>query len=242
MESAVLEGLVIVLVALVASTLAAVTGFGASLILLPILTWTFGVRDAVPMLAVVQVCTNLARVWFNRDDIVVPIARRFSMGAVPAAVLGGIVFATAPASALGRLIGVFMLLSLAFRHTRIGRNLTVRQETFLPLGAGFGFLDAMVGSTGPVQAPFFLAAGLTGASYIGTEALASVIMHGTKLGVYGGFSLVTGTAVAYGLAIGAVMFLGAFFGRGILQHISPGRFSLIIEGVLVVAGVLLIVG
>ncbi|MPZ48069.1 MAG: TSUP family transporter [Dehalococcoidia bacterium] len=236
------EGVIIVLVALVASTLAAVTGFGASLLLLPVLTWSFGVRDAVPMLAVVQICTNLARVGLNREDIVLPVARRFSMGSVPAAIIGGIVFAAAPASALGRLIGVFMILSVIFRHTAPGRRLKVSRESFLPLGAAFGFIDALVGSAGPIQAPFFLAAGLTGAAYIGTEALASVVMQGTKLAVYGGFSLVSWTAIVYGLAIGAVMFAGSYIGRGIVRRISPGRFSLIIEGMLLIAGVILIAG
>ena len=234
--------MVIVLVALIASTLAAVTGFGASLLLLPVLAWSFGVRDAVPILAVVQVCTNLSRVWLNRGDIVLPVARRFSLGAVPAAILGGIVFVTAPASALGRLIGVFMLLSVVFRHTPVGRDLKVSHGSFLPLGFGFGFLDAIVGSTGPVQAPFFLAAGLTGAAYIGTEALASLVMQSVKLAVYGSFSIVSLTAVAYGLAIGAVMFVGAYLGRDLVRRIAPARFSLIIEGVLVVAAVILIVG
>jgi uncharacterized membrane protein YfcA len=230
-----------VLVALIASTLAAVTGFGASLLLLPVLTWSFGVREAIPILAVVQVCTNLARVWLNRGDIMLPVASRFSFGAVPAAVLGGIVFVTAPATALGRLIGVFLILSVVFRHTRPGRNLQVGEKAFLPLGLGFGFLDALVGSTGPVQAPFFLAAGLTGAAYIGTEALASAVMQGTKLVVYGSFSIVSLEAVAYGLAIGAVMFAGAYIGRNLLRRITPDRFSSIIESVLVVAGVLLVV-
>ena len=236
-----LQVAVIVLIALVASTLAAVTGFGASLLLLPVLTWSFGVRDAVPILTVVQVCTNLARVYLNRGDIDYGIAKRWSIGAVPAAVLGGIVFATAPASFLGRLIGVFMIGAVVFRHTRAGRNLQVRQETFLPLGAAFGFLDALVGSAGPVQAPFFLAAGLIGAAYIGTEAMASVVMQGTKLAVYGGFNLVDARSVLYGIAIGSVMFVGAYIGRNVVRHISPARFSLIIEGVLLVAGLLLIV-
>jgi uncharacterized membrane protein YfcA len=237
----VVQGVVIVLVALVASTLAAVTGFGASLLLLPVLTWAFGVRDAIPILAIVQVCTNLSRVWLNRGDIVLPVVRRFSLGAVPAAVLGGIVFAAAPAAALGRLIGVFLILSVLFRHSAAGRRMKVKAAAFLPLGIAFGFLDAIVGSIGPVQAPFFLAAGLTGAAYIGTEAAASAVMQGTKLAVYGSFNLVTGPALFFGFAIGAVMFVGAYLGRNILQHVSPGGFSLIIEVMLVAAGVFFIV-
>jgi uncharacterized membrane protein YfcA len=176
----------------------------------------------------------------NRDDIVFPVARRFSLGAVPAAVLGGLVFAAAPAAALRPLIGAFLILSVVFRHSAPGRRFQVSLKTFLPLGAVFGFLDALVGSAGPMQAPFFLAAGLTGAAYIGTEALASAVMQATKLSVYGGFNLVNVEVAAFGLAIGAVMFVGSYLGRGLLRRVSPGQFALIIEAVLVASGILLI--
>lgn len=40
------------------------------------------------------------------------------------------------------------------------------------------------------MAPFFLAYGLVGGAYIGTEALATVMTHVTKLSVYGGYALI----------------------------------------------------
>jgi len=49
------------------------------------------------------------------------------------------------------------------------------------------FLSALVGSVGP----FFLAFGLVEGAYIGTEAFTAVIMHVTKLTVYGGTSVLT---------------------------------------------------
>jgi hypothetical protein len=56
---------VVGLVAFLAATLAAVTGFGGAAVLLPVLVVTFGVRDAVPILTVAQLVGNGSRVWFN---------------------------------------------------------------------------------------------------------------------------------------------------------------------------------
>ena len=41
--------IIVTLTTLVASSLAAVTGFAGAVILLPVLVWALGVRDAVPI-------------------------------------------------------------------------------------------------------------------------------------------------------------------------------------------------
>jgi len=233
---------IVALVALLASTLAAVAGFGGAVILLPVLVWAFGIRDAVPILTVTQLAGNLSRVWLNRNEIDLPVVRWFALGAVPAAVIGGVIFATAPAAALSRILGVFLLLTFVYRRTPWQGRLRVTLPAFLPLGAAFGLLSALVGSVGPLMAPFFLSYGLVRAAYIGTEALSTVVMHVTKLGVYGGYSLLSGRAVLVGVALGAVMFVGSYLGRTILNRVPESAFPLIIDGVLVAAGILLLTG
>ena len=109
--------------ALVASTLAVVAGFGGAAIMLPVLVWAFGIRDAVPILTIAQLMGNLSRVWFNRTELSFQVVKWFGLGAVPTAVAGGIVFAAAPAAALVRLLGTFLLLMVAYRHTPWGRTL-----------------------------------------------------------------------------------------------------------------------
>ena len=102
----------IIVAALTASTLAAVAGFGGAAIMLPILVWAVGVRDAIPLLTVAQLIGNLSRVWFNRGELSFPVVKWFAIGAVPLAILGGIVFATVPAGALVRVLGVFLLTAI----------------------------------------------------------------------------------------------------------------------------------
>jgi hypothetical protein len=227
--------------ALVASTVAAVAGFGGAAIMLPILVWAFGVRDAVPILTVSQLLGNLSRVWFNKGELSVPVVKWFALGAVPAATVGGIVFATAPATALTRLLGAFLLVTVAYRHTPWGKRAHIRLRGFLPLGATSGAVSATLGTVGPFMAPFFLAYGLARGAYIGTEALATSVMHVTKLGVYGGYALLGTRTLLAGVAIGAVMFMGSYLGKRVLNRLPERLFPFLIEVVLIAAGLLFMV-
>ena len=222
---------------MLASTLAAVAGFGGAAIMLPILVWAFGVRDAVPILTVAQLLGNLSRVVINRGELSLRVVKWFSIGAVPAAVMGGILFATAPAGGLVRFLGAFLIAFVVYRHTSSGKQKKMSLKGFLPLGALCGFMSAVLGTIGPFMAPFFLAYGLVKGAYIGTEALSTVVMHITKLGVYGKYSLLDMRSVLIGMAIGSIMFFGSYLGKRILDRLSPKVFPYVIEAVLVVAGI-----
>jgi len=222
--------------AFVASALAAVTGFGGAAVLLPILVLIFGVRDAIPILTVAQLIGNGSRVWFNRSELVLPVVGWFALGGVPAALVGGVLFASAPLSFLKRLLGIFLLGTVAYRHLGKQKSLRLPLRGFAVIGAVFSFLSALLGSVGPIMAPFFLAYGLVKGAYIGTEAFATVVMHVTKLVAYGGTAILTLQSVAAGLALGPIMVLGSFIGKKILDRVPERLFVLLIEGTLIIAG------
>lgn len=222
--------------AFVASALAAVTGFGGAAVLLPILVLVFGVRDAIPILTVAQLIGNGSRVWFNRSELVLPVVGWFALGGVPAALAGGVLFASAPFSFLKRLLGIFLLVTVAYRHIGKESFLQLPLRGFAAIGAIFSFLSALLGSVGPLMAPFFLAYGLVKGAYIGTEAFATVVMHITKLVAYGGMSVLTIKGVLAGLALGPIMVLGSFIGKKILDRLPERLFVVIIEATLIIAG------
>ena len=227
--------------ALGASALAAVAGFGGSVIMLPVLVWAFGVVDAVPILTIAQLIGNLSRVLLNRRELRWSVIRRFAIGAVPTAVIGGIIFAKAPAGALVRVLGVFLLVMVVFRHTGWGKRARLSLNGFVPLGAASGILSAVLGTVGPLAAPFFLAFGLVRGAYIGTEAMTAVTMHVTKLAVYGGYRLVSVKTLLIGLAIGAVMLLGTYLGKLLLGRVAERVFPYLIEATLLVSGLIFII-
>ena len=227
--------------ALAASVLAAVAGFGGAVIMLPVLVWAVGIRDAIPILTIAQLIGNLSRVVLNRQELKWPVVWRFSLGAVPAAVIGGVIFATAPAAALVRLLGVFLIMMVIYRHAHWGKKARLTLRGFVPLGAASGILSAVLGTVGPFAAPFFLSYGLVKAAYIGTEAMTTVIMHVTKLGVYGSYALIGIHTLLIGGAIGMVMIFGTYLGKRILSKVPERVFPYIIEGTMLVAGVIFII-
>jgi uncharacterized membrane protein YfcA len=235
--------LVLAATALLASLLAAVAGFGGAVVLLPVLVWAFGVRDAIPILTVVQLIGNAARVALNRRALVWPVAGWFAVGAVPLAVVGSLLFVTAPAPFLRRALGAFLVATVIYRHTPFGRDLKIGLRSFAVLGAGAGFGSAVLGTVGPVVAPFFLAYGLVGGAYIGTEALTALTMHAVKLTVYGSAAVLTPDAILWGALIGVFMVLGTAIGKRLLERLSARVFTRLIEVTLLVSGLqLLVVG
>ncbi|HSM88037.1 MAG TPA: sulfite exporter TauE/SafE family protein, partial [Candidatus Limnocylindrales bacterium] len=229
------------LAALAASTLAAVTGFGGAAVLLPALVAAFGVRDAIPILTVAQLIGNGSRVWFNRKELDWKVVGWFAVGAVPLAYAGGVLFAKAPLGALTRALGAFLLLVVVWRHARPRNPRRFPVQTFAGIGAGASFLSALLGSVGPIMAPFFLAYGLFKGAYIGTEALSTVVMHVVKLFAYHETAVLTRLGVLAGLALGPIMVLGSFLGKRIVDKLPEKVFVLVIEAVLVAAGVVFLV-
>ena len=228
--------LLLAVVAFVAATLAAVTGFGGAAVLLPVLVAIFGVRAAIPILTVAQLIGNGSRVWFNRTLLDWRVVAWFALGGVPMALVGGALFARAPLSALTRLLGAFLIMIVLWRRLRPGPPRRPPLESFAFIGAGASFLSALLGSVGPIMAPFFLAYGLIKGAYIGTEALATVVMHVTKLVAYRQGAVLTGSTIVAGLALGPIMIAGSWAGKRIVDRLPDWLFVVLIELTLVVAG------
>jgi uncharacterized membrane protein YfcA len=236
----VLTVLVVVAATFLTAVLSAVAGFGGAVLLLPVFVAAFGTRDAVAVLTVAQLASNGSRVWFNRDELDTGLVGRFAMGAVPAAVVGAVLFSTAPVELLTRLIGAFLLLAVLWRRLRRAPR-PPTDRAFTVVGAASGFGSALVGSVGPLVAPFFLARGLRKGAYIGTEAASAVVMHLTKLVVFGAAAVLTVRTFGIGVALAPVAAAGAWAGKRILDRLPTPVFLVLVEVGLVVAGALLVV-
>jgi len=229
-------------VAFIAALLAAVTGFGGAAVLLPMLVLVFGVREAIPILTVAQLIGNGSRVWFNRHELDWRVVGWFALGGVPMALAGGFLFAQAPLAALTRVLGAFLILIVVLRHLPKLSAFRMPLRGFAVVGAASSFLSALLGSVGPLMAPFFLAYGLVKGAYIGTEALSTVVMHVTKLIAYRESAILPLHAIFSGLALGPIMVAGSFAGKRVVDRLPERAFVRIIDLTLLAAGGLFLTG
>ncbi|MEV4640107.1 sulfite exporter TauE/SafE family protein [Actinoplanes sp. NPDC049548] len=221
--------------------MSAVAGFGGGVLLLPVFTALFGLRMAVPMLTLTQVASNASRTWLNHRELHGRLTAWFALGAVPFAVAGGLLLAHAPLGALKRLLGVFLIAVVVWRRRR-PRPRRPAGPAFAAVGAASGLGSALLGSVGPLTAPFFLAYGLTRAAYIGTEAAAALTMHVAKIAAYGAGDLLTSQVLLFGAALTPATLAGAWVGKKVVGRISDRTFVMLVEAGLVVAGVLFLLG
>ncbi len=226
----------------VAALIGGVTGMSTGIIAIPVLTFAFGIRMAIPIVTVAMMFNTLSRSIANWPYVDRKVAAWYSLGAVPSAALGGVVFANAPAEFLAKGLGVFLVALVAYRHLPIAaRNMPIR--AFLPVGLGQGFFSALFGGAGPFGAHFFMAYGLTKNAFVGTVAVGTFLVSMTKALVYGGFSLLDRDSLTIAVGLGLLMAGGAFAGARIVRHVPERVFTHLVEGLMLLSGVsLLVVG
>lgn len=228
--------LVLIGAALLGSVVGGVAGFGAGILLLPLIAWTLGVRATAPVLTVTMLLGNLSRVWWSRHEIDGAVVRRFVLGAVPATALGATLYAGATATWLRVILGVFLIVAVPIRRVLLSRYFRVRLAHFPLVGAVFGFLSALVVSVGPVVTPFYLAYGLRRGAYIATEAVCALVMHLTRGAVFARYAVLTPDTVTVGLVLGSTMFAGSWAARRLLDRMSERVFLHVIEALLIGMG------
>lgn len=225
--------------AFVAGVISAIAGFGGGILYLPLVVALVGPREAVPLVTFGLMFSNLTRVSIHWRAIVWPLASRYILGAIPGAAAGAIVFVKLPADWITKGIGLFLIASVVFLLVqKENRPPLTRWSIFYPLGAMVGFFSNMLGVVGPMAVPFFLATGIRKEAFVGSMAIGALLMHVTGVTTWTAFRIISSSTVLYGLLMGALMVVGTYAGTAMLKRINPKIFMYVVEGLLVVIGVL----
>lgn len=226
-------------IALVASTLSSLAGFGGSLLLLPVLVHLLGPAAAIPVFTVAGLISNGARSILGRRVIAWREVSAFAAGAIPGAVAGALVFVEAPAAIVQKLLAVFLITLMFVRKTLLRRTWPLWA---LPLaGSASAFLSGVFGFSGPLTAAIFFSMGLSPASYIASEATAAVFVHLTKAVAYQRLDALTSETLLWGVYVGGVMSVGAWIGRRWLDRIPHEQHNLVVRGLFVAVALSLLV-
>ena len=227
----------ILLLGFLAGTLGGVIGFGGSIILVPVLTFAFGAKAAVPIMAIASLLANASRVaiWWREVDWRANAA--YCVTAVPASALGAMTLIRLDARMIEAALGLFLLAIVPVRRWLAARNLTIGAPGLALGGAVVGFLTGIVATTGPVNAPMFLAYGLVKGAYISTEAMGSAAVFLSKSIVFNSFGVLHWDLALKGLLVGCSMMLGSIVAKRLVMRVTADQFRGLIEAVMVLAGV-----
>ncbi len=225
---------------LVAGTIGGVIGFGASIILLPVLVWSFGPIEAVPVMAIAGLIANLSRVavWWREIDW--KLNAVYCATAIPAAAIGARTMLSLDPRLVEGALGVFFLAMIPTRRWLAARGFKIGLMGMAVVGAAIGFITAFVVATGPINTPFFLAYGLTKGAFIGTEAAGSAVISLTKSVMFRSLGALPFETIGRGLIVGGSLMAGTWAARRILEGIDARGFRLLMEALMAGAGVFLL--
>lgn len=217
----------LIIVGLIAGILSGSIGFGGGMILLPVVTWFYGVDVAVPVATVAQLMSNLSRSLMGWREIRWRETGRFLLTALPLTALGALGFAVIDKTLVTRVLCVFLIV---FSIMKMTHKLRLPQgKITMLLGGGLtGLLNGMLGISGPLSSAVFLTLNLTPVAYIASEAAAAAAMHTVKALAYGKFDLMNGSILLNGLFIGCAMIAGNFIAMRIIRHINKRPYRIVV--------------
>jgi uncharacterized protein len=223
-------------VGLVAGTISGIVGTGSSIMLMPVLIYQYGPKQAVPIMAVASVMSNFARImaWYREVDWRACAA--YSIPAIPAAALGARTLLVLPSHTVDVSIGLFLIAMVPLRHWLASHQLKFSLWHLAVGGAVVGYLTGIVVSTGPLSVPLFLFYGLTKGAFLATEAASSLGMYVSKSITFQRFGALTGEVAVQGLIAGSSLMFGAFIAKRFVLHLEPEMFRRIMDGIMIAAG------
>lgn len=226
----------VLVLGLAAGTLGGIVGFGTSIMLMPALVLVFGPREAVPIMAVASIMANASRVaaWWREVDWRAVAA--YGATGAPFAALGAATLLVLPARIVEAVLGVFFIGMIPVRRWMARQQWKLGLAHLALVGALIGFLTGIVVSTGPINAPFFLAYGLVKGAYLGTEALGSLAVYLAKALAFRSLGALPVESIGKGLVIGSSLVAGAFIAKRYVRQLDAAKFRLLMDGLLLVAG------
>jgi hypothetical protein len=230
----------VLIVGYLAGVVSGIVGTGATIILLPVLVFAFGPREAVPIMAVVALMSNFAKItsWWKEIDWRACAA--YAVGGIPAAALGARTLLILPEKVVDVALGLFFLAMIPGRRWLAAKNLKIGLWQLALAGAFIGFLTGIVVSTGPLNLPVFASYGLVKGAFIATEAASSLALYISKAIAFRSFGALPTDILLKGLIAGSSVMAGTYTARLIVERLSVAAFQHLLEAVMLVAGLSLL--
>lgn len=229
-----------VIVGLIAGTLSGSVGFGGGMILLPVITFFYGVEVAVPISTIAQMMSNISRAAMGWREIEWRQVAWFLLPALPFTALGALGFALVDKSVMTRVLCTFLIVFAVMKL--MGRMQLPKSRATMLIGGGLtGFINGMMGISGPLSSAVFLTLNLSPVAYIVSEATAAAAMHVVKAVTYGRFDLMNWHIFINGFFIGCAMMAGNFIALRLIRYAHRKTYQRIVAGVMIAVSLWLII-
>jgi uncharacterized protein len=225
------------------SILSTLSGGGASLLFMPLIAFSIGIKSVAPIMTLGIGISSSSRVFYFWEYIDWKLFRWLFPSTILGSVLGSISFAIASTNHLQIIIGIF-LISTVFQFRKIDSIHTNKFQLqawhFAPIGFAISFLSGLIGGVGPLMNSAYLNYGIPKEGLIGTRSANAVVLHISKIISYSLLGFVNIDILVLGSIIGFVSVFGNYIGKKLLSNMSDSFFQKIVVASMVLSGILIL--
>jgi len=234
--------LLILILVFVASAIGTVTGFGLSTVMIPVLVLFYPLPETLLFVGAIHWFNDLWKLLLFREGIRVKLILAFGLPGIGATILGARLIFALPGTVLYRILGVFLIAYVAFLFVRGAFRVRQSPLTALVGGALSGFFAGVFGIGGAIRALFLSAFDLPKAVFIATAGAIALAIDTPRLAIY----FRQGTRIEplrfWGLLLFIpASFLGARFGKELLDRIPQQHFRKVVAAFLLILGLRLLI-
>jgi uncharacterized membrane protein YfcA len=227
--------------ALIASVIGGVAGYGTGALLPLVLVPIVGPEPVVPILSLSALFTNSSRMAAFRQLIDPRRAVIVLLAAVPTCALGAWGYSQLSGRGALIVIGGMLVATVPLRRLMKARGLKLSDPMLAAACFAWGPLAGGTVGAGILLLSLLMAAGLEGAAVVATDAAISIGIGLTKLATFGLAGAVTAQVVAVALLIGCVAFPGAFLAKALVNRMPVHLHTTLLDAIVAVGGAVMIV-
>jgi uncharacterized membrane protein YfcA len=222
-----------ILLALVSEIIGTISGFGSSILFVPIAALFFEFNEVLGITAVFHVFSNLSKIALFRKGIDMRIVRELGIPAVIFVIIGALLTAYIPGKEIELLMNISLLLLAVYLIFNFNTKIAQSRSNLIIGGSVSGFLAGLIGTGGAIRGLTLSAFHLEKQVFVATSALIDLGVDSSRAVIYiaqGYFKQEFLVIIPF--LIG-VSILGSWIGKLILDTTTQVIFRYIVLGTII---------
>lgn len=220
------------LLALLAEIVGTISGFGSSILFVPLASYFIDFKLVLGITAVFHVFSNLSKIILFQKGINKNIAIKLGIPAVLFVILGAYLTSVIPLKEIELSMNLIILALTVFLITGAGKRMKQSNFNLYMGGTISGFLAGLIGTGGAIRGITLAAFGLEKDVFIATSALIDLGVDSSRAVVYILQGYFTKEHIILLPFLILIAIVGSYLGKKILAYLPEKYFHYVVLGVI----------
>ncbi len=220
------------LLAFIAEIIGTVSGFGSSILFVPLASTFFEFKTVLGITAVFHVFSNLSKIYLFRKGIHKQIVIKLGIPAVIFVIVGAVLTKYIPQKEIELGMNLIILAMALFLLFKQGTRIKETNRNLYTGGVISGFLAGLLGTGGAIRGITLAAFHLEKDAFISTSALIDFGVDFSRAGVYIWNGYVQKEHMIYIPFLIVISLLGTYVGKRLLVYVSEKVFQIILLSII----------